>query len=96
LDQVIDVLVSNALVHGRGGVEVVVNSDDDHHLVVTVSDAGRIERNPSLLFERRDASAVGHGVGLALARSLAEAEGGRLFLVEAAPTSFRVVLPDLT
>ena len=95
LDQVIDVLVSNALTHGRGFAEVVINEDDDHHLVVTVADAGRVERNPALLFERRDAAAVGHGVGLALARSLAEAEGGRLFLVEAAPTTFRLILPDL-
>jgi signal transduction histidine kinase len=95
LDQVIDVLVSNALVHGRGGAEVIVNQDDEKHLVITVSDAGRVERNPSLLFERRDAKAAGHGVGLALARSLAEAEGGRLFLVEALPTTFRLILPDL-
>lgn len=95
LDQIVDILIHNAVDHGAGAVEVqVVGSAGG--MVVTVKDGGRLDRDPSGLFTRRDPDATGHGVGLSLARSLAEAEGGRLVLAGASPTTFRLVLPDRT
>jgi signal transduction histidine kinase len=95
LDQVLDVLIGNAVEHGAGPVTVGV-ADDGANLAVTVSDTGRLGRDPSELFVRRDPAAAGRGVGLALARSLAEAEGGRLVVGAVSPTTFRLLLPDLT
>jgi signal transduction histidine kinase len=92
LDQALDILVSNALNHGAGTVTVTV-ADEGDGLAVVVADEGRIDRDDRELFTRRDPGASGHGVGLSLARSLAEAEGGRLVLSARRPTTFRLVLP---
>jgi hypothetical protein len=46
------------------------------------------------IFVRRSRSAVGHGIGLVLARSPGEAEGGRLLLQRPAPNPvFALLLP---
>ena len=45
-------------------------------------------------FARRGSGAVGHGIGLALARSLIEAEGGRLIVARTRPApEVRIVVP---
>lgn len=92
LDQIVDILIQNALDHGSGRVSVTVETRDDH-LDVVVGDDGSLTRATEDLFERRDPGAHGHGLGLALGRSLAEAEGGRLVVASSSPTSFRLVLP---
>lgn len=95
LEQILEILIANAVDHGTGTVSVIVE-DLAGAMVVTVQDEGHLDRDPSELFTRRDPGATGHGVGLSLARTLAEAEGGRLVLVAASPTTFRLVLPDMS
>jgi signal transduction histidine kinase len=92
--QALDVLLDNALRHGRGPVRVVVEASGDHgHLTVEDQGPGIDAAAGPGLFERRAGSAGGHGIGLALARTLVQADGGRLDLVRASPASFRITLP---
>ena len=50
--------------------------------------------DPARIFSRRGASSPTRGIGLALARSLAEAEGGRLLLQHPGPRPmFALLLP---
>jgi signal transduction histidine kinase len=92
--QALDVLLDNALRHGRGPVRVVVEAAGDHGLL-TVEDQGPgiDPEGGGRLFERRVGDTGTHGIGLALARTLVQADGGRLDLVRASPASFRITLP---
>lgn len=91
--QVLTVLLDNAATHGSGTVSVAVRNAADA-LAIDVSDegAGIVAPEPEL-FTRRSRLADGHGIGLALARSLAEAEGGRLRLTSPAPPTFTLLVP---
>jgi signal transduction histidine kinase len=91
IDQVLDVLIDNALIHGTGTVEVRVRLIAGG-AAVDVTDEGpqRPEAFDENIFER--GTGTNTGIGLALARSIAEAEGGRLLLVHRAPTTFSLVL----
>jgi signal transduction histidine kinase len=85
VSEILDVLVSNAARHGSGPVTVTVR-DLDGWLAVDVADEGPgLTGSPEEAFERRSDGAAGHGIGLALARSLADADGGRLTVTRAAP-----------
>ena len=92
--QVLDVLVDNALRHGRGEVRVTARATRDA-VAIDVADQGPgIPSGRADPFERRTDGATGHGIGLALAQSLAEAEGGRLVLARRAPgAEFTLLLP---
>jgi len=94
LAQILEVLIGNAMTHGRGTVSIVFLTQD-LNLAVMVRDEGTVSRDPADLFVRRHPAASDNGVGLALARTLAEAEGGRLTLTETSPTTFLLLLPDL-
>jgi len=90
--QVVDVLVDNAVVHGGGTVGLVVR-DAGATVAIDVSDEGNGPPDPDAVFRSRQDGAAGHGIGLALARALAEAEGGRLVLSRARPPVFSLLLP---
>ncbi len=91
--QVLTVLLDNAATHGSGTVSVAVRNAADA-LAIDVSDEGSgITAAEPDLFTRRSQLADGHGIGLALARSLAEAEGGRLRLTRPAPPTFTLLVP---
>ena len=81
---ILDVLLANAQDHGAGAVSVVVR-DADTAIAVDVADEGPGVAEPEDLFRRRTSRVAGHGIGLALARALAEAEGGRLLLSRPGP-----------
>ena len=90
--QIIDVLVDNALTHGRGAVTVTLR-EAAGALAVDVADEGPGVSAGASLFTRRSPGAAGHGIGLALARDLAEAEDGRLQLSRPSPPKFTLLLP---
>jgi signal transduction histidine kinase len=77
--QILDVLLSNACRHGAGAVTATVR-ESGSFLAVDVHDEGEGVADAQEAFRRRSPSADGHGIGLALASSLAHAEGGGLTL----------------
>ncbi|KAA0016364.1 HAMP domain-containing histidine kinase [Antrihabitans cavernicola] len=89
--QILAVLIDNAAVHGLGTVTVHAR-DTNNSVAIDVTDEGtQLHRDESTLFQR--GTTHGHGIGLPLARSLAEAEGGRLRLSTRIPTTFTLFLP---
>jgi signal transduction histidine kinase len=96
LAQVLDVLVDNALRHGAGTVRVTVRRAGPG-VAVDVSDEGPgLGPDPETAFVRRSPAAQGHGIGLALARSLTAAEGGRLVVTSPGPRPVLSVLLPAT
>lgn len=95
LREVIGVLLDNALRHGAGTVTLVARRGDaEGTVVVEVSDTGSgipDELVPHV-FERGFSGGGSTGVGLALARALAEADGGRLELSSRRPAVFSLFL----
>lgn len=93
VDHVVDVLIDNALRHGRGEVAVVVEERGSRSCL-TVRDEGALGDAADPFSERRSDS--GHGIGLRLARTLAESEGGVLTLDSRAPTTFTLTFRATT
>jgi signal transduction histidine kinase len=94
LAHVLDVLVDNALQHGTGTVTLSARSSGGTVNLQVADEGLGIAGDPEAPFQRRSRTARGHGIGLSLARSLVEADGGRLELQRAAPRPvFSVVLP---
>jgi signal transduction histidine kinase len=94
LREILDILLDNAQRHGAGAVAVHARRAGPS-VAVDVGDEGPGPAlGPEELFARRSASGDGHGIGLALARSLAYAEGARLTLTRTAPPVFTLLLAD--
>ncbi len=102
LRQALDNLVANSVTHSPPGHEVVVNARvGEGEILLSVSDRGGgipVEEQERI-FEpgvRLDTSRPGSGLGLAVARAIAEAHGGTL-TVESAPgrgATFNLALPS--
>jgi signal transduction histidine kinase len=92
IGQALDVLVDNALQHGRGTVTIGVGHRDGR-IVLAVSDEGPgvAPGSERLVFQRGGSAAGGAGIGLHLARSLVEAENARLRLAKGQPATFEIV-----
>jgi signal transduction histidine kinase len=88
---ILDVMLDNALRHGRGSVTVTVR-DAGGVVAIDVADEGVIPIASAQLFRRRSAGDATTGIGLALARRLAEAEGGRLVLSAPHPSRFTLLV----
>jgi len=95
LREVIGVLLDNALRHGAGTVTVAARRGDvEGTMVVEVSDTGSgvADELAPHVFERGFSGGGSTGVGLALARALVEADGGRLELSSRQPAVFSLFL----
>jgi signal transduction histidine kinase len=83
--EIVGVLLDNALRHGSGAVDMSIRSRPGW-AQVEIRDEGRgFGPDPERAFER-GSSRDGHGIGLALARALAHAEGGRLSVASPGPS----------
>ncbi len=97
LSQLIATLLDNALVHGAGTV-TIRTSRTPKSVVVEVRDEGKgvpHELVPRIFERNVSGRPGGTGLGLALARSIAEAEGGQVVLVRPRPAVFAIFLPRL-
>ena len=94
MNEILDVLLDNADRHGAGAVAIARPRRASGWLAVDVADEGAgFAGDPEAAFAPRGRR-HGHGIGLALARSLADAEGGRLTVTRAAPEPvFTLLLP---
>jgi signal transduction histidine kinase len=95
LDQVLDVLIDNAITHAPGRVEVSGSSDGER-VTVLVRDQGpgirpdERARVTERFFRGRGAPPGGSGLGLAIARELAERWGGGLHVADSDGIGTRV------
>jgi signal transduction histidine kinase len=95
LSQVIATLLDNALLHG-GGTVTIRTSRTPNSVVIEVRDEGKgvpAELAPRIFERSVSGKPGGTGLGLALARSIAAADGGNVVLVRPRPAVFAVFLP---
>ncbi|MFD7168045.1 ATP-binding protein [Streptomyces violascens] len=91
--QVLAALIENSLMHG-GGTVAVRTRVTGNQAVVEVTDEGPGVRADlgARIFERTISGRNSTGIGLAVARDLAEADGGRLEMLQQQPAVFALFL----
>ncbi len=94
LREALGVLLDNSLKYGTGTVLVAARRGDGM-VLIEVSDAGPgvPDELAAHVFERGVSGGGSTGVGLALARALVDADGGRLELAVLRPPTFALFLP---
>ncbi|HEX4224543.1 MAG TPA: HAMP domain-containing sensor histidine kinase [Pseudonocardiaceae bacterium] len=94
LREAIGVLLDNSLRHGTGTVTISARRGEAT-AVIEVSDGGPgvPDELAAHVFERGVSGGGSTGVGLALARALVDADGGRLELSTSRPATFTLFLP---
>ncbi len=93
LTQVVATLLENSLMHGDGTVLVSLRSTGGSVVVEISDEGGGVPAElGARVFERSVSGRNSTGLGLAVARDLAEADGGRLELVQQRPPVFAVFL----
>ncbi len=93
VDQILDVLIDNALTHGDGTITLTARTITGGAAIdVTDEGSSLLAGTEDELFRR--GHGTNNGIGLALARSIAEAEGGRLLVTHRQPTTFSLILLD--
>lgn len=92
IGEAMDVLLDNARRHGSGTVTVTVEPAGAlAELTVADEGTGIDDRD---LFRRPTGNDGSHGLGLSLARTLVQADGGSLELVDRRPARFRIRVPS--
>ncbi|MFE9938967.1 ATP-binding protein [Streptomyces hirsutus] len=91
--QVLAALIENSLMHG-GGTVALRTRVTGNQAVIEVTDEGPGVRTDlgARIFERAISGHNSTGIGLAVARDLAEADGGRLEMLQAKPAVFGLFL----
>lgn len=93
LQQILDVLIHNALRHGRGAVRVRAG-DARTHWAITVQDDGPRPADQHIFDRHVSTREDGEGIGLTVAAELAESLGGSLTLESTPTTTFLLRLPQ--
>ncbi len=90
IEQILDVLIDNALTHGEGTVQLVVRSIGGGAAVDVIDEGSSANAgSDEEVFQR--GHGTNNGIGLSLARSIADADGGRLLLIRRQPTTFSLI-----
>jgi signal transduction histidine kinase len=93
LTQALEILLDNALAHGRGDVEVKISVGAAGAFDIAIRDEGEMDttgmNNGGAGTDQRT-----HGFGLLLARNLLRPDGGRIELASMAPTTFVIRFPE--
>lgn len=87
--QVVDILIDNALRHGRGTVTLMIEGPS---VMVIDQGPGLSDEQAAIVFSQPVDPSAPHGRGLPLARRLAEVDGGGVEIVEPRPLRIRYTL----